>query len=62
MTESDLYDLGTGNYQITGKLHKTDRTVNPTRVGKRRIFRDESGQLWVKCFNQWWKFPEEIEY
>lgn len=41
---------------------KTNRTVKPIRVGKRNIYKDASGQEWVKCFNKWWKFPQEIEY
>ena len=55
-------DMGTGKYQITGKLRNTGRTVYPIRVGKRSIFSDDGDQLWVKCFNKWWKFPEEIEH
>ncbi len=32
------------------------------KYGKRRIYRDETGQRWVKCDSVWWKFPEGIEY
>lgn len=49
-------------YEIKGKLHKTDRTVRVVGCGGRRIYADEKGGLFVKCFNKWWKFPQEIDY
>jgi len=49
-------------FNIKGVLHKTSRKVKPVRVGVRTIYKDDSGQLWVKCFNLWWKFPQEIDY
>jgi len=49
-------------YKIKGKLQRTKRTVRPVRCGKRTMYVDEAKQLWVKCFKEWWKFPEEIEY
>lgn len=48
--------------QPIGKLESTNRTVNVSRAGKRREFKDSTGQLWVKVFGQWWKFPQQIEY
>ena len=53
---------GGTRWKIVGKLHKTGRFVKPVRVSKRMIFIDKLGQQWVKIFNKWWKFPEEIEY
>ena len=43
-------------------LQKTNRTVKVVRVGVRRIYKDSRGQLWVRCFKKWWKFPQEVEY
>ena len=48
--------------RIIGKLRKTGRRVKPVCVPVRCIWIDEADQLWVKIFNKWWKFPEEIEY
>lgn len=56
------YRTGTNRYKIIGRLRRTNRLVKPVRVGVRKIHQDEKGQHWVKCFNKWWKFPEEIEY
>ena len=56
------YKQGGKKWKIKGQLHKTERTVKPVRVGLRTIYKDDAGKLWVKCFNKWWKFPEEIEY
>lgn len=49
-------------YKIYGYLTKTQRTVKPVRVGKRRIMKDEKGQLFVKINGIYWKFPEEVDY
>lgn len=47
---------------IIGTLHKTGRTVWPVRTGRRVIYRDDAGQLWVKISSKFWRFPEEIDY
>lgn len=36
--------------------------VNCTRIGKRRLYEDEVGNLFVKIYGKWWKFPESVEY
>lgn len=36
--------------------------VNVAGVGKRRIYEDKNKQAFVKCFNKWFMFPQEIEY
>jgi len=56
------YPKGYKRWVIKGKLHKTKRKVKPVRCGTRTVYKDDAGQLWVKCFNLWWKFPQEIEY
>jgi len=47
---------------IIGTLHKTGRTVWPVRTGRRIIYKDDAGQLWVKIRGDFWRFPEEIDY
>ena len=47
---------------IIGTLHKTGRKVYPVRTGVRVIYQDDAGQLWVKIFGKFWRFPEEIDY
>lgn len=32
------------------------------KVGTRRKYIDETGQIFVKCFNRIWKFPEQVSY
>ena len=36
--------------------------VNVYRVGKRRKKVDEVGNIFVKAFNRYWKFPEQVSY
>ena len=36
--------------------------VNVVGVGKRRIYEDINKQGFVKCFNKWFMFPQEIDY
>ena len=43
-------------------LKKTDRKVNAYRVGLRVLYQDNTGQLWAKIFNKWWRFPQDIDY
>lgn len=57
--------MGTGKYNVYGKLEKTSSGklyANVYRVGQRRKYIDEKGQIFLKVSNKWWKFPEEIEH
>ena len=36
--------------------------VNVHRVGKRRKFIDDIGNVFVKAFSKTWKFPEQVSY
>jgi len=47
---------------IKGNLIDTGRTVRPERTGIRHIFKDDTGQEWIKIRGMWWRFPEQIEY
>ena len=57
------YDM---KYQPVGNLKPALNQDKPFvmvyRVGRRRKYQDSVGNIFVKVFNQWWRFPEEIEY
>ena len=36
--------------------------ANITGVGKRRLYEDANRQAYVKCFNKWFQFPQQIDY
>ena len=51
------------NPKVKGTLKSTGRkSPNIVRAGKRTLFEDDEGKLFVKIFNKWWQFPNEIEY
>ena len=52
------YPIG---YDKPEHLLKTDRKVSLPRVGKRTLFIDPFDQLWAKCFNGWWKYPQSFD-
>ena len=52
----------TRNPKIKGKLKSTGKKQSIHRAGKRTLFEDEEGKLFVRIFNKWWQFPDEIEY
>lgn len=53
-----------------GKLEKAQTSpfgdgvlfVKPVGCSKRRLYQDEAGSYFVKIFNKWWKFPEQVEH
>lgn len=56
-------------YPVKGKMRPYDgrvfgenNHVHVHRVGKRRKHVDEAGNIFVKAFGEWWKFPQEVEY
>lgn len=36
--------------------------VKPVRCTPRRLYQDDTGNHFVKIFNKWWKFPEQVEH
>lgn len=49
----------------TLKRYQSDKGplyVNVHRVGMRRKYIDEIGNVFIKAFNKPWKFPEQISY
>lgn len=36
--------------------------VNVSGIGKRRLYKDSEGSLFVKIAGNVWKFPEQVEY
>jgi hypothetical protein len=36
--------------------------VNVHRVGMRRKYVDTVGRVFIKSFNKYWKFPEQVEH
>lgn len=36
--------------------------VNVFRIGKRRKYIDDKGQMYVKVNGMWYKFPQEIDF
>ena len=52
------YPIG---YNKPPNLSKTDRKVQIPRSGKRVLFIDTSNQLWIKCQNAWWTYPQSFD-
>jgi len=56
-------------YKIKGKLFRTPKKVKIViggvggrAFGTRTLYVDNQEKTFLKFDNQWWKFPEEVEY
>jgi hypothetical protein len=46
---------------VENSTHK-NLYVSVYKIGMRRKYVDERGQIFVRCFGEWWKFPEDVEF
>ena len=62
------YPQGIGSkFAIQGKLKPFQMSgcllsVKVYRIGVRRKYVDEAGQIWLKADGLWWKYPEEVSF
>jgi len=52
----------TMNPRIKGKLKSTGKKQSIHRAGKRTLFEDEEGKLFVRIDHKWWQFPDQVEH
>jgi hypothetical protein len=72
MVKYKQYDWAKEKYPIVGKLTKTGEKVGASGKSNSRTGRnsyvyvpsyiDESGQIFIRMFGVWWKYPEQVEH